>query len=185
MKLLLHTCCAPCSIYPKKILEESFDVTGFFYNLNIHPFQEYLKRKDTVKEFSDKSGFNVLYKDEYDIEKFFKTVPAQKEDRCSICYSMRLNETAKEAMRLNFDSFSTTLLYSIYMNHELVRGIGNKISSDTGVEFYYRDFRIGWQEGVKISKEMGLYRQKYCGCLYSEWERYRKRKAKNWTNYKL
>jgi len=177
MKLLLHTCCAPCTIYPKMILEESFDVTGFFYNPNIHPFQEYLKRKETIREFSGKTNFDVLYNDEYDIEKFFKAVPGQKENRCHLCYFMRLEKTAKEAMRLNFDSFSTTLLYSRYMNHEFVRGIGRKISADFGIEFYYKDFRMGWQEGIKSSKEMGLYRQKYCGCLYSEWERYREVKS--------
>src|SRR3990172_12583115 len=95
MKLLLHICCAPCAIYPKRILEKSFEVTGFFYNPNIHPLQEFLKRKDTVKELSEKDSFEVLYKDKYEIEKFLSAVNEDIEDRCKTCYLMRLKETAK------------------------------------------------------------------------------------------
>lgn len=174
MKLLLHICCAPCTIYPKRILEKSFEVTGFFYNPNIHPFQEYLKRKNTVKEFSERDSFKVLYKDKYDTEKFFSAVNEDIENRCQICYLIRLEETAKEAAKMNFDCFSTSLLYSRYMKHELVREIGDELGRDFGIDFYYDDFRQGWQEGIRISKDMGLYRQKYCGCVFSEKERFKK-----------
>ncbi|OGL49794.1 MAG: hypothetical protein A3C43_06940, partial [Candidatus Schekmanbacteria bacterium RIFCSPHIGHO2_02_FULL_38_11] len=127
MKLLLHICCAPCAIYPKRVLEESFEVKGFFYNPNIHPFQEYLKRMDTLKEFSEKVGFEVYYNEQYDIAKFFESINDDIENRCKICYSIRLEETAKEAVKLNFDCFSTSLLYSIYMKHEVVKDIGNEL----------------------------------------------------------
>ncbi len=174
MKLLLHICCAPCAIYPKRILEKSFKVTGFFYNPNIHPSHEYIRRKDTVKEFSEKYSFEVFYKDEYDVDKFLSAVNGDIENRCKTCYLMRLEETAREAAKMNFDYFSTSLLYSRYMKHELVREIGDELGRNFGIDFYYDDFRKGWQEGIRISKEMGLYRQKYCGCVFSELEREKK-----------
>lgn len=179
MKLLVHICCGPCAVYPlKKNLEGKMDIWGFFYNHNIHPYTEYQKRLQAVKILADKMNIRMIYRDEYNLEEFlrntvgtdFKSVP--KNARCGYCYSSRLDATAKAAKENNFDYFSSSLLYSKYQDHELIRGIGKGIGEKFGVPFYYDDFRIGWKEGIKESKEMGLYRQQYCGCIFSEKERY-------------
>jgi hypothetical protein len=102
-------------------------------------------------------------------------VAANPERRCLYCYASRLEQTAKAAMELGFDAFTSSLLYSRYQSHEAIKFLGEKIGREYGVEFHYADFRSGWQEGIRISKEIGLYRQKYCGCIYSEKERYHTR----------
>ncbi len=179
MKLLVHICCGPCAIYPlKKILNGKIDVWGFFYNPNIHPYTEYKKRLEAVKILAQNMDVRMLYRDEYNLEEFlrntvgtdFKSVP--KNARCRYCYSSRLEATAKTAKENNFDYFSSSLLYSKYQDHEMIKRIGLSMADKYGISFYYEDFRIGWKEGIKDSKVMGLYRQQYCGCIYSEKERY-------------
>ena len=176
MNILLHICCAPCAVYPLKHLRaQGMAVTGFFFNHNIHPYQEYRKRLETVEEYADMVDLEVLFKDEYLLEDFLAAVAANPERRCLYCYASRLEQTAKAAMELGFDAFTSSLLYSRYQNHEAIKFLGEKIGREYGVEFHYADFRSGWQEGIRISKELGLYRQKYCGCIYSEKERYHPR----------
>lgn len=177
--ILLHTCCAPCSIYPlRKLLERGLSVTGFFFNHNIHPYQEYCRRLDAVRDFAGQKSLEMIYHDEYALEQFLSTVAAHPSDRCTYCYFSRLDATAAKAAELGFDAFTSSLLYSRYQNHELIVQAAERAAERHGVAFYYEDFRPGWQEGIRASKEMGLYRQQYCGCIYSEKERYLP-KAKN------
>jgi predicted adenine nucleotide alpha hydrolase (AANH) superfamily ATPase len=173
MKVLLHICCAPCSIYPLVALRgQGADVTGFFFNHNIHPYQEYRRRLDTVKEYAGKSGLDIIYRDEYLLEEFLAAVADTPTKRCQYCYASRLEATAKAAAEEGFDAFTSTLLYSRYQRHDEIRALGERLATAYGVVFHYDDYRRGWQEGIRISKELGLYRQQYCGCIYSEKERY-------------
>lgn len=173
MKILLHMCCGPCTIYPLRVLrEDGWDPMGFFYRHNIHPYTECVKRQETLESYADQNGFRLLVTDGYDIEGFLRTMAFREADRCRICYHERLTATAKMAKRGKFDAFSSTLLYSKFQQHDVIREIGEAAGKDAGVAFHYQDFRVGWQEGVVTSKEMGMYRQQYCGCIYSEKERY-------------
>lgn len=173
MKILLHTCCGPCTIYPLKVLKsEGHDLKGIFYNPNIHPLLEYRRRRDTLRLYAYEQGLPLADDDAYPLEDFFRQVAFHEDDRCRICYRLRLSYAAAKAKEGRFDGFSTTLLYSKYQKHEAVKEIGESLSAETGVEFVYRDFREGWSEGVRISKALGMYRQAYCGCVFSEKERY-------------
>jgi predicted adenine nucleotide alpha hydrolase (AANH) superfamily ATPase len=173
MRLLLHICCANCAITPLERLKEKGDeVTGYFFNPNIHPFQEYQKRLDALKQYSEKIGLKVIYRDEYLLEAFLRNVAHQIKERCQYCYKVRLEAAAQEAKNRAFDAFSTTLLQSSHQNHALIKETGERIAHEIGVPFYYEDFRQGWKRGVEVSKAMGLYRQQYCGCIYSEKERF-------------
>ncbi|MCL5673002.1 MAG: epoxyqueuosine reductase QueH [Deltaproteobacteria bacterium] len=174
-KLLLHICCAPCLMYPYKLVKEEFDIViGYFYNPNIHPYTEYLKRQDTLKNFSDSSNLKVIYEKEYKIEEFFRNVVFREENRCYYCLSSRLEKTAAIAKSSKFDYFSTTLLYSKHQKHDFIKETGYNLEKKYGVKFYYADFREGYKEGVKLSYDYNLYRQNYCGCVYSEKERFYK-----------
>lgn len=173
MNILLHICCAPCAIYPVQELRgRDMTVTGFFYNHNIHPYLEYRRRLEGVQKYAEAVGLDVLYRDEYLLEEFLAAVAATPAERCSYCYSSRLEATAAAAANLKYDAFTSSLLYSRYQKHEAIRETGERLAEKYGVAFYYDDFRRGWQEGIRLSKAMELYRQQYCGCIYSEKERY-------------
>jgi hypothetical protein len=173
VRLLLHICCANCAITPLERLKEKGDeVTGYFFNPNIHPYQEYQKRLDALKQYSATVGLEVIYCDEYPLEEFLRNVSHRVEEKCQYCYSVRLEATAREAKNKACDGFSTTLLQSSHQNHALIKETGERVAQEVGVPFYYEDFRQGWKRGVEVSKAMGLYRQQYCGCIYSEKERY-------------
>lgn len=179
MKLLLHTCCAPCLIYPLEQLgNKGFEVEGLFYNPNIHPFSEYKNRKQAVIDFNDKvSKINIVYS-QYLPEEYFHTVNLHESGpgRCSFCQSLRLRKTARLAKEKGFEAFSTTLLVSPYQNQELIRKMGEVIAADEGVGFYYEDFRPGFKKAHDLAKSIGIYRQKYCGCIYSEIEKTSRKK---------
>ena len=175
MKILFHICCANCAIYPLERMKEKGDeAVGYFFNPNIHPFQEYQKRLDALKQYSERVGLKVIYRDEYLLEEFLKNVSHRVEERCQYCYSVRLETTACEAKKQSFDGFSTTLLQSTHQNHALIKETGERLAREMGIPFYYEDFRQGWRKGMEVSKAMGLYRQQYCGCIYSEKERFMK-----------
>lgn len=177
MKILLHICCANCAIYPLERMQERGEkVVGYFFNPNIHPYQEYQKRLDALKKYSESVGLKVIYRDEYLLEEFLRNVSHRVKERCQYCYSVRLEATAQEAKKKAFDGFSTTLLQSTHQNHEQIRETGEHVARAVGIPFYYDDFRQGWRRGVEVSKAMGLYRQQYCGCIYSEKERFEKQK---------
>ncbi len=175
MKILLHICCAPCGIYPIKRLRcEGFSLMGFFYRHNIHPFQECKRRQDTLFSYAQTIDLKVIYQADYDIEGFLQNVSFREAQRCHYCYHDRLKSTALMAKRGKFDCFSTSLLYSKFQQHDLIASIGQSIGQQVGIPFHYEDYRVGWKEGVETSKQLNLYRQQYCGCIYSEKKRYYK-----------
>ena len=175
-RILLHCCCGPCSITTVDILrDQDFEVSAFFYNPNIHPLQEYLRRREGFLEVADKMNIKVIGSlNEYDAKKWFRTVAYREERRCFHCYADRLERTFSLAKRGGFDFFTTTLLYSKVQQHERIVELAHDLSGAGKCGFYYYDFREGWKDGIKRSKEMGIYRQQYCGCLFSENERYEK-----------
>lgn len=173
-KLLVHTCCAPCLIAPLQHLRKDWDVTLLWYNPNIHPYTEYIKRRDALNDFAQKEDIPVIWQDEYDLEMYLKATSDTKEIRCYSCYELRLLRAAQIAMGQGFDAFTTTLLYSKYQKHDIAKNIGEKLSAQFGIDFYYQDWRELWQEGIDLSKQAGMYRQAYCGCIFSEKERYLK-----------
>ncbi len=172
LQILVHTCCAPCFTYPhRQLKEEGHDVIAFFYNPNIHPYLEYRKRRETLSYYEKLNHAKVIYNDEYDIENYLRG-SLSASIRCEFCYTLRLDRTARTAAQSGFDAFTTTLLISPYQKHDMLKEIGTKMSEKFGIEFYYKDFRTGYRESRQISKTMELYMQKYCGCIFSEKERY-------------
>jgi predicted adenine nucleotide alpha hydrolase (AANH) superfamily ATPase len=175
MNVLLHICCAPCTVYPLDALKgEDARVLGFFFNPNIHPYQEYQRRLETVHHLADQVGLEVVYRDEYDVVSFLREIVFRESHRCRYCYHLRLEAAAQLAKKNRMDAFTTTLLYSKRQTHDLIRQLGEEAGERLGIPFLYRDFREGWAEGIQRAKALGLYRQKYCGCIYSEQERFRK-----------
>ena len=188
MNLLLHICCGPCSCYPEKVLrEQGIEPTGYFFNPNIHPYKEWDMRLKAAEEFAARSEMKIITDKHYMLRDFLRRALAAEQvenGRCRMCYTWRLEETARYAAENGFDAFTSTLFYSIYQQHELMRETAEHFAKVYGVKFHYEDFRPGWQEGIDMSVEMGLYRQPYCGCIFSEEERYSRelRKARKKAN---
>lgn len=170
MKLLLHTCCAPCSVYCiKSLRNEKIEPTVYWFNPNIHPYIEYKARRDTLKNYTQSIGVNAIFDENYGLREFCKNVVDDLENRCiKYCYRVRLEQTAQYAKKNGYDTFSTTLLISPYQNHEALKRIGEEMADKYGLTFLYRDFRPGFKEGQSEARELGLYMQKYCGCVFSE-----------------
>lgn len=176
MNILLHVCCAPCYIYPRQRLQEKgFSVKGFFYNPNIHPFGEYQKRRHALEGLSREDNSELFFP-QYRPREFFRALGLRKglPERCALCWGLRLRQTAKAAKENGFSAFTTTLLVSPYQNQGLLKEIGAQIACCEGIEFYYEDFRPGFNAAHREAKERGLYCQNYCGCVYSQLERCRK-----------
>ena len=172
-RILLHICCGPCSIYPVSVLRgRNLAVHGFFYNPHIQPYQEFEKRLTTLRAFAQSVDLPVIIKADYDPETFFRQTAFRETNRCLYCYSLRLNVAASLAKKSRFDAFTTTLLYSKRQKHELIVSIAEEASRKYGIAFLYTDFRSGWREGQLKAKALGMYRQQYCGCIYSEMERF-------------
>ncbi|MGB9709978.1 MAG: epoxyqueuosine reductase QueH [Thermodesulfovibrio sp.] len=177
MKILLHTCCSNCAIYPLEVLtNKGFDVILFWYNPNIHPYTEYRARIDSLKKLEQLWSLKVIYDDNYrEFYKFLRAVVGKEKERCEICYKMRLERTAEKAKELGIENFTTTLLVSPYQKFDKIIEIGIEIGKDNTVNFISEDFTEGFRKAMKTAAELELYRQKYCGCIYSEAERYLKR----------
>ncbi len=151
------------------------DVHGFFYNPNIHPYQEFQRRLTALQEYAPAVSLPLQVDGRYEVEEFLRLVVFREEQRCRcLLWSAACELRQLAAKQGNFDAFSATLLYSRFQKHEVIREIGEQIGQEVGVPFYYADFRPGWQEGISESKRLGLYRQNYCGCIYSEKERFYK-----------
>lgn len=179
MKILLHLCCGPCGTFPlKSLLEAGHGVTGFFYNPNIHPYTEFTRRLEAVKEFAEQAGLKMIYHDEYDLRGFLREVLFREDVRCRFCYHMRLLRTATVAKKGSFDGFTSTLFVSPHQDHELMKTVAEQVAAEVGVPFYYQDFRKGYRESYALSKKYDLYRQSYCGCIFSEYERYAGKKPR-------
>ena len=175
MKLLLHICCAPCSVYCVKSLRmEGIEPTGYWYNPNIHPYQEYKARRDTLIAYARSIGLALRGREEYGLRPFVRAVAGEIDRRCGYCYAVRMEETARYAGENGFTHIGTTLLVSPYQDHEGIRRAGEAAARKYGVEFLYRDFSVGFREGQAEARALGLYMQKYCGCVFSEEDRYAK-----------
>lgn len=176
MKILVHICCAPCAVYPFRKLKHDFEeVMGFWYNPNIHPFLEYQRRLEAVRVLAKKEEVRVIYQDEYDIKEFLRQVVYRESQRCVFCYHERLEKTAIFAHRGEFDYFSSTLFLSPHQDQELLKTVMETVGKKHRIKPYLERIEGGWQKGIELSKKMKLYRQGYCGCIYSEEERYRKK----------
>ncbi len=173
MEILLHTCCAPCLIYPlERLKDKGFKVKAFYYNPNIHPFSEYNRRKEAVEVLSKELQIEVELP-EYRPSDFFQAINTKegKPERCAICWSLRLHKTAVQAKESGFGAFTTSLLVSPYQDQELLKQLGSQAACEAGVDFYYEDFRPGFKKAHEETKSKGIYCQRYCGCIYSELER--------------
>lgn len=174
MRLLLHICCAPCICAPLEELRKSgIEIEGFFYNPNIHPLLEFRRRLKSVKVYQESSPMPIHYCEEYGLNEFLKTVRHQEApQRCGDCYLMRLTTTARYARINGFDAFSTALLFSARQKHELLKEVGEEVSRREGLPFYYMDYRHLYTGSREMARRKCLYLQSYCGCIFSEYERY-------------
>ena len=183
-KLLMHACCAPCFVYIENDLKENglkiddetyekVDFTACFYNPNIHPKVEYERRKKAFEEFCKLKNCKNVVIDEYDLDGFAKEVvnnvgPNKKYNiRCEYCYYMRLKKVFEYAKENNFDIVSTTLTISPYQNHEIIKKVGKDLEKEFGIEFIYCDYRVHFRDGQKMARDLSIYMQKYCGCMFS------------------
>lgn len=183
MKLLMHSCCVPCSTYPIKLLRaQDIDITSMWFNPNIHPYMEYKNRYESYKKLMEIEKIPTIEIDNYGLIDFTRAVYNHEYERCRTCYEMRFDVIAKTAKEKGFDAFTSSLFVSPYQKHELLKTVAEEKAKEHGIEFLYIDFREGFKEGQEIAREMGLYMQKYCGCVYSEAERY---KDENATEVKL
>ena len=180
-KLLLHSCCAPCSSYCLELLSQYFSVTVFYYNPNIYPPEEYTMRVEEqdrfIKEFPAKHPISFV-EGKYDTDKFYEMAKGMEQlkeggERCFACYELRLREAAEYAKANGFDFFTTTLSISPLKNAEKLNEIGKKLEAEYGIKYLYSDFKKqnGYKRSTEISNEYGMYRQNYCGCVYSMRER--------------
>ena len=177
MNTLLHICCAPCANQCIQALQtDGIGVTGFWYNPNIHPFTEYRARRDCLRQYAEEIGLPLIEINDYALRPFVRAVAEDIGNRCVKCYEMRLFETARQAKEGGFDSFTSSLFISPYQNHELMAQVAEAAADTYGVEFLYRDFRPYFKDGQAFAREHGFYIQKYCGCVFSEEERYLKAK---------
>jgi predicted adenine nucleotide alpha hydrolase (AANH) superfamily ATPase len=173
-RVLLHVCCGPCGTSTHGYWrDEGADVVGFFYNPNIHPLLEYRRRLEGVRELSLRVAMPLITDLSYDPQKWFDQVAGDVGSRCARCIGLRLERAAQEAVRQDCGAFSTSLAISPWQDHEAIRSSGAEAAARNGVEFLYRDLRSHYPDSRRLSRDWGLYRQKYCGCLVSEWERYR------------
>ena len=164
----MHICCANCGLYPIKTLSsKGIELKGLWFNPNIHPLEEYSKRLDALKTLQSLWGLDIEYIDHYGLDEFVKEVNSHSGIRCEACYRMRLDAAASTAKKMGLDGFTTSLLVSPYQKFDLIVEAGREIEKRHSIMFYMEDFRPGYREGVRLSRELGLYRQRYCGCMYS------------------
>ena len=186
MKLLMHTCCAPCSVYCIDTLRnEGIEPVAYWFNPNIHPYMEYKARRDTLIEYSKMINLELIIDEDYGLKEFCKNVSDDLANRCvNYCYRVRMEQAAKFAKENGFDAFTTTLLISPYQRHDELKKICEEVAQKYGVEFLYRDFRPGFREGQNKARELELYMQKYCGCIFSEEDRYSDKIMKDKKKFK-
>lgn len=170
--VLVHSCCAHCAAYTIDYWRgQGYEVSALWYNPNIHPYMEHQRRLEAMKSLAQKMNFSLIIEG-YDIISYFRQVVGQESQRCQHCFRLRLSKTAEIASKTDFNAFTTTLLISPHQKHDLLREVGNQIAEERGIDFLYADLRKYYSESRHITKPLNLYRQQYCGCIYSEWERY-------------
>ncbi len=173
-RILLHVCCGPCSLMPiVRLREEGWEVTAFFYNPNIHPQDEWMRRLEAMRQAADALNVPLMEEGEAVVPAFWvKALDGTLEEgeRCRLCYRPRMERTAERATALGFEAFTSSLLYSVYQHHETIRAEAERAAEHCGAAFLYRDFRPWWRDGIALCRELGLYRQKWCGCILSRRE---------------
>ena len=172
-RLLLHICCAPCATYTVgRFREAGVEVTGHWFNPNIHPFREHELRREALAGYASTIALPMIWEPGYEMPEFLWQVVGREcfRQRCALCYRLRLERTAIVAAREGFTLFSTTLLISPYQDLDAIVRIGEELAQRHGVAFWGENLRRGYAEHHRLAREAGLYRQHYCGCIYSEWE---------------
>jgi len=171
--VLIHCCCAHCAAYTVNYWrQQGYEVSGLWYNPNIHPYTEHQQRLEAMKSLAQEMNLSLTITEGYDIIEYFRQVVGHESQRCQYCFRLRLSKTVETAKQMGFNAFTTTLLISLYQKHDLIKEIGNKLAEETGIAFLYADLRKHYSESRHLTKPLNLYRQQYCGCLYSELERY-------------
>jgi predicted adenine nucleotide alpha hydrolase (AANH) superfamily ATPase len=172
-KLLVHLCCAHCAAYTvEHWRRQGHDVRGLWYNPNIHPYTEHRLRLEGMQALASRLDLPLTVVEGYDMPEYFRRVAGHENERCRHCFELRLSRTAEAALGLGCDAFTTTLLISPHQKHDLVLQTGEKLAGEYGLEFLYADLRKRYSDSRHITKPLDLYRQQYCGCIFSEWERY-------------
>ena len=172
-KVLIHACCAHCAAYTvEHWRQQGYEVGTYWYNPNIQPFREHQDRLESMRSLAQQMNLPLITEGGYDMVEYFRRVAGDEENRCRHCFELRLSKTAEIAKQHGYDAFTTTLLISPHQQHDTLRIVGEKVADDRGIEFLYADLRKRYSDSRHITKPMDLYRQQYCGCLYSEWERY-------------
>ena len=203
MRILVHLCCGPCGITVLQgLLGTGHELCTFFFNPNIQPLSEYMRRRDGASQVAERLGLPLVQAETLNKEEqmwkdpwlaecgepefspggalppavnpalWLRAVSGREGERCIFCWRIRLRKTAQLALRRGFDGYTSSLLYSRRQNHGVIHELGRSIADDAGPVFVYEDFRTSWQEGIRLSREWGIYRQQYCGCLFSEYDRY-------------
>ncbi len=171
--VLIHVCCAHCAAYTVDYWRrQEYEVSALWYNPNIHPYTEHQHRLEAMKSLAQQMSLPLEIVDGYDIIDYFRQVAGHESQRCQYCFGLRLSKTADTAYQRGFNAFTTTLLISPHQKHDLLRETGNRLAEEKGTEFLYADLRKRYSDSRHMTKELNLHRQQYCGCVYSEWERY-------------
>ena len=171
--VLIHSCCAHCAAYTVTYWRrEGYEVAAWWYNPNIHPFKEHQYRLEAIEAMAREMNLPLIVVPGYDMVKYFRRVVGHEGERCQYCFQLRLSRAADAAKQEGFDAFTTTLLISPQQKHDLLCEIGSRVAEEAGVDFLYADLRKRYSDSRHMTKEMNLHRQQYCGCVYSEWERY-------------
>jgi len=174
--VLVHCCCAHCAAYTVDYWrQQGYEVSALWYNPNIHPYMEHQHRLEAMESLAQEVNLPLITSVGYDVIDYFRQVVGHESQRCQYCFRLRLLKTAETAYQKGFNAFTTSLLISPHQKHDLLREIGSKISNEKGIEFLYADLRKRYSNSRHMTKGLNLYRQQYCGCVYSEWERYAKR----------
>jgi len=174
--VLVHCCCAHCAAYTVSYWrQQGYEVGALWYNPNIHPYMEHQHRLEAMKSLAQGVDLPLIIAEGYDIIDYFRQVVGHESQRCQYCFGLRLLRTAETAQQRDFSAFTTTLLISPHQKHDLIREVGNKIAEEKSLDFLYADLRKRYSDSRHMTKGLNLYRQQYCGCVYSEWERYTQR----------
>ncbi|MDP2873462.1 MAG: epoxyqueuosine reductase QueH [Bacillota bacterium] len=174
-EVLLHICCGPCATWPVRQLREAGSrPVGFWYNPNVHPYREYMLRLQSCRAMAAAVGLPLEVRDDYALRDYLtRVLPfGAGPERCSECYRIRLEATARKAQEIGLGAISTTLLVSPYQQHERLAAVARQVAAECGLSFVYQDWRAGFRQGRVESRALGLYHQGYCGCVFSEFERY-------------
>ena len=171
--VLVHSCCAHCAAYTARYWrEQGYETTTLWYNPNIHPYMEHQRRLEAMQSLAQEMNLSLIVIEGYDIVDYFRRVVGHEAQRCQYCFRLRLSKTAETARQMDFSAFTTTLLISPHQKHDLLYEIGSELAEETGITFLYADLRKRYSDSRRMTKSWNFYRQQYCGCVYSEWERY-------------